>query len=89
MVESKAEILPHGVSSQRAELEVGNPPCGLKRRELIFRHLCAPGAAVYITSFQQVVGLTLPESRTRERSMLLETQKIGRVKGGNFSKSWT
>lgn len=30
MVESKAEILPQGVSSQRAELEVGNPTCGLK-----------------------------------------------------------
>lgn len=33
MVESKAEILPQGVSSQRAELEVKKKrgsPCGLK-----------------------------------------------------------
>ena len=74
MVESKTEILPQGVSSQRDELEVGSPCCGLKRRELIFRHLCGPRASVYITSFQQMVGLTLPDSRTTERSTLSETQ---------------
>lgn len=52
MVQNKAEVLPQGVSSQRVRLEWGVLPGSPERRELIFRHLYAPGASVYIIAFE-------------------------------------
>lgn len=53
--------------SQRVGLEWGILPDGPESRELIFRHLRAPGAFVDIISFEQMMALTLPVERMIEK----------------------
>ena len=72
MIENKTGMLPTGDSSWRVGLERGVLPGGRENRELISRHVCAQ-VPLSIISFEQMMGLIPPGSRTTERRMLVET----------------